>query len=288
MLHKPNGKENGENSNRKPVTKSISQIVKNLDGCTEDELEYLKNNFQYDHSAAYLESLQTDLLNKPDKPILFQKQVFVINEILLIKQFHTIEKSHKELLLHDFKKDSSIYKKLFRWHGFESTRTLFTFVHLQLYVRKWKPQENLTEGSGLDLEEETVMQKVLIHMGCGKSVPFQTKDIMSALENLLDSNLTQIILHSSLAIFVFEHNGLEDGEFRILIAFQYCPHSQHLPNFLREGKEKKPILLNRDDLFDNFLGREDPEGGPEEEMQTLRRLLRDCELSYLYYGFSRK
>lgn len=288
MLVKQNEKEQNSQANRKPVPKSINQIVKNLDNCTEEELEYLKNNFQYDHSAAYLESLQSDLLNKPNKPILFQKPVFVINPILLIKQFQTIEKNQRDFLLHDFQKDSAEYRKLFKWHGFETTRDLFTFVHLQLYVRKWKPSENLEEGEGLDLEEQAVMQKVLLHTGCHRSVPFKTKDIMSAMENLLDSNLTQIILHFSLAIFVFEHNGLEDGEFRILVAFQYSPNSPHLANFLKSRPGTKPILMHPDDLFDNFLGRDDPEEEIESDMMKLRRLLRDSELSYLYYGFSRK
>ncbi len=265
--------------------------MKNLDGCTEEELEYLRNNFQYDQSYGYLESLQNDLLNKPDKPIFFDRPSFTINPVLLVKQFHAIEKTGKDLVLHDFLKDSPVYRKLYKWSGFQLAQDLFTFVHYQIYTKKFLPTESLVEG--LDLEQVPNLQKLLI-TSHSRGVPQKTKDIMSAMENLLDSNMTQIILHFSLVVFVFEHNGLDDGagEYRIAVAFQYHSHSQHLPHFIKSKTDPgKPLVLSGDDLFDNFLGVEEEGSAMVEEgldLAKLRRLLRDAELSYSYYGFSRK
>ena len=291
MKGKTTIEEKGQTPNRKPTPKSITQIMKNLDGCTEEELEYLRNNFQYDQSYGYLESLQNDLLNKPDKPIFFDRPSFTINPVLLVKQFHAIEKTGKDLVLHDFLKDSPVYRKLYKWSGFQLAQDLFTFVHYQIYTKKFLPTESLVEG--LDLEQVPNLQKLLI-TSHSRGVPQKTKDIMSAMENLLDSNMTQIILHFSLVIFVFEHNGLDDGagEYRIAVAFQYHSHSQHLPHFIKSKTDPgKPLILSGDDLFDNFLGVEEEGSAMVEEgldLAKLRRLLRDAELSYSYYGFSRK
>lgn len=281
--------QKGQQSNRKPVTKSLYQIVKNIDSCTEDELEHLKTNFKYDTSSAYLETLQSELLAKPDKPVFFEKPSFNIDTELLLKQFTLVEKNQKELLLHDFKKDSSPYRALYRWAGFQLSQDLFTFVHFQLYVKRVSTNNNNNnkEEEGRDLEEIRNMQLLLIESST-RPTKEKMKDVMLAMENLLDSNMTQIILHYTMAIFVFESNALEEGDFRILVAFQY--HSQQLPSFLKTVK--KPLVLSGEDLFDNFLGMEEESSDVMKidgvDLVKLRLLLRDTSFSYLYYGFSRK
>ena len=290
-------KDKEQEPNRKTITKSITEIKQNLDNATEEELEYLKNNFQYDTSPAYLESLQADLLSKPDRPITFEKPIFIIHPTLLVKQFNTIQKTQRDLVLHDFEKDSTAYRKLYEWVGFQLTQDLFSFVHYQLYGTQFKRigfQIDSVKNLPLDLGLVKNLQRVLIESKTRPAAQYKTKELILALENLLDSNLTEIILHFSLVIFVFEWIGLEDGKFRTLVAFQY--HSSTLPSFLKSKTDPhKPLVLDGDDLFDNFLGSDNEPLGEEStiiteglELMKLRRLLRDSELSYLYYGFSRK
>lgn len=292
-----------EENDKKAITKSLSEIRRDIENATEEELEYLRNHTRYNKTPAYLESMQNDLLSKPDKPVIFEKPVFILDHALLVKQFNTIDKTRKDLVLHDFKKDSKLYRSLYQWSGFQLTQDLFAFVHYQLYGKlsvlnnsNTKERESGKEGEVLDLTMVKNLQRVLIESSTRVVKQYRTRDIMRALENLLDSNLTQIILHLSQVIFVLEWLGLEDGKFRTLISFRY--HSQSLASLLKTKTDPlKPLVLDGEDLYDNFLERESSLTENEEKMSMVieglnlmkvRQLLRDSQLAYSYYGFSQR
>lgn len=314
-----------ENSNRKLVNKSLSQLRKNFDNLTEEEMSRLESITPYNYSPEYGAELRQGLVNKPERPFFFQQEEVQMDLSLLVKQFLSLPVRNKTPLFHNFSTSSSIFRKNMNWNGFQFGEDLFSCVHFQLYEsinpKPLPPKLILREREfPPPLNTSFRLQNVLVE-SASRATNYTTREMMESMENLLESFLVQVILTESLVIFLFdwtngegENNIGSSSPFQTLVAFKVFPAT---PLHLQGSIPGKPIILDGADVFDSFLGgggneEEVPKKGEErddgfgprrerqkklEEIGTerggldygkLRKSLRDAKLSYYYYGYTRK
>jgi hypothetical protein len=252
--------------------------------------ELQKNSSWFNCPQEEIDEIKQSFFEKPFHSHLFSKKKEPLDPTKIVKQFMdffpTIDRDDPTTpLLHNFVRDGNDYKKLFKWCKHEAVIDLFNPINYQIYTNyelNNKPPKLLNSVFNL--------QNGLIYSHLHETT-FSSGDIIKQVELLLNCTLTRFYLTSEVFVCLFEWQ--EDDTFGLTVYF-----STKFTGSMGELEEGKMTVLERSDLFDDTIamvenaigGGGDGEGEDKKKknvltMDKLRAMVRECKLSYLYYGF---
>lgn len=282
-------------TNRKNVTKDTEEAddyrLENLDDQplrTLDELQ--RDSLWFKCTDEQIDRIKMGFFEKPNKPYHFKEQTEEkLDPDTIIKKYAAvIPTAETDPLYHNFSYGSDEHVKLYQWSKFDSITTLFGPIHYQIYEA-----HEAKSAPPKRLNSIYLLQNALIYSHF-QQTSFSTGDLIKQLEILLNCVVTHIFMISEAIVFLFEWQ--EDDIFSLTVCFSI----KHVDSG-RMGKEI--ISLERTDLFDDSVApvksvMEDEDevskkGKREEKkqdrtMDKMREILRECKLSYIYYGYIKR
>jgi hypothetical protein len=269
-----------------PVTDDQTSLFQNLERVTPEQLAQLKKSYWFNNDKCpeeVIESMKLDLLDKMNKPRVFEKKHhYQLDPLVLFTQFErqlsVPSKGGKaptpEDILHNFTRRSAIYRQLFRWAPHSTVSRVFQPIHYQIHVKG--PSQSPNRPNPPRIESLADLQNVMIHSYSGAStIHIRPPQLVEKIEDVLDAILSQILMRSSRALFVFEWR--ESPRFQYVLCFDLS---------LSTGiVESAPSILTmtRNDLFDEQLSTSELKSDSERG----RRLLREGQPSYVFNAFVR-
>ena len=266
---------------------SVLEDLEEQPSHTLEELQ--KNSAWFNCSQDEIDEIKQGFLEKSMRSHLFRKRKEPLDPVKIVKQFMDFfptisEEDPTAALCHNFDMDSSDWKKLFQWSKRESVIDLLNPVHYNIYT-----QYGLNNKPPKSLNSVFYLQNAFIwsHM---HETAFSSGDLIKQVELLLNCTVTRLYLTTEILVCLFEWQS--DDTFGLTICF-----SQRHPDSKKLG-DGKMTVLERSDLFDDTVGyiEDSVANGEDEEkkgerkesaltMERLRTIVRECKLSYIYYGF---
>jgi hypothetical protein len=228
-----------------------------------EELEKLKkSSFWFNEKKctdAFLQSLKLDLLNKAQRPYIFNETHKKIQPLLLLEQFCSAKPG--DLLLHNIEDK----KEVLHWTPHQCIESLFEPIHYQIFVKKNPPPLPQSLTSSKSIQNLFDFQSILIS-SVFVLTHFSLNDIISNLEVFLDCTLTEFFVFCEKIIFLFEWK--EAMECVLLVSFT----TPSLDNM----KNNEYLQFERNALFEDILQEEKT----NERVSLIRESLKTTKLAY--------
>jgi len=279
-----------------PVTDDETSLFQNLERATPEQLALLKKSYWLNKDKCpdeVIDSMKLDFLDKMTKPQVFEKKHhYALDPLLLFTQFTAFQKQQSSSrrgkepipdgLLHNFNRRSPVYRQLFRWAPHMTVTRIFQPIHYLIHVKGRVLSRDRPNPRRIECLAD--LQNALIHSYWKASTPqLKSLQLVEKMEDFLDAILSQILMRSSRALFVFEWR--ESPRFQYVVCLDLL-----LPGVTVEDPSTSTMLtLERNDLF------EEEEGGmgistlaeAKSEPERMRFLLKEGQPSYVCNAFVR-
>jgi hypothetical protein len=277
---------------------------------TPQQLHRLKHSPLMDparFSQEEVDHMRADLLQARMKPVVFEpRRHYVLNAARLFQQLEralarTQAGKAPRDLLHNFKRDSAMHRKLFDWAPLETVRGLLGPVHHQIFVCGAQAQAERPRPRA-PLTSRVELQNALIHSHWQPYPHCPCALLVHRLEVLLNAVLQRVLVQQKLrccALFVLEWS--EAPRFQCVVCIDVAepvrktnnamdvdektpktPKTAKTPKKKKSEEETAVVELARTDLFDDLAPVD------HNEHSALRLLLRDGRPSYRFHAFARR
>lgn len=285
-------------------------LLENFDSCTPDQLAQLRRASCWTNPdrcpVELIPQLQEQLLQKPNKATVFEKRRHEVLPLLLFKQFDKaatrfVQGTVPLDLLHNFRRESRSYTRLFEWGPYETIQRIIGPVHFNIHVKGGRSEsmhplvKRATIGSLVDL------QNILIQSH-SRVIDMPCSELIRHVENYLNATLQQVKVRGNRLLFIFEWSEAPQFDYALCFDMRGDPLQPSLADTRPPEKEKKRKKKKQKMTFDDALpttqmltmGREDLFDGvnaSDKERCTVsdtRERVRDAKLAYFFNAFIRR
>jgi hypothetical protein len=264
-------------------------LFQNLENCTPEQLARLKKSFWFNKEKCpdeLIESMKYDMLQKANKPCLFERRHYALDPLLLFEQFARFceklaapPKKRQQPptppeILHNFRKRSPVYSQLFRWSPYETVNRIFQPVHYHIYV---KGGRQVGRDNPHAIRSLADLQNVMIHSHRGK-INLNCVQLVESLELFLYAVLSQVLVRGRRVLFLFEWS--EAPRFSYVVCLDLVTQGEEDPI-----TDTSILHMARNDLFEGVAGSPDTEMSDSDRR---RLLVRESQPRYLFNAFVRR